>query len=88
MKPSVKAFFDEATNTVSYVVAEAETRACAIIDSVLDYDCETAPNHDPISFARHLLGTCCFRARNSAFLAGSPSAPIVTAVERRNIERI
>ncbi|KIC08228.1 beta-lactamase [Leisingera sp. ANG-M1] len=38
MTPAVKAFFDEATNTVSYVVREPEGSACAIIDSVLDYD--------------------------------------------------
>lgn len=37
-KPDVKAFFDEPTNTVSYVVADSDTKACAIIDSVLDYD--------------------------------------------------
>lgn len=36
--PDVKAFFDEATHTVSYVVSDPETRHCAIIDSVLDYD--------------------------------------------------
>lgn len=34
----VKAFFDEATFTVSYVVADLETKDCVIIDSVLDYD--------------------------------------------------
>lgn len=38
MSPSVKAFFDPATNTVSYVVREPEGSACAIIDPVLDYD--------------------------------------------------
>ncbi len=38
MTPSVKAFFDDATNTVSYVVREPQGRACAIVDSVLDYD--------------------------------------------------
>ena len=38
MTPNVTAFFDEATNTVSYVVREVEGRAAAIIDSVLDYD--------------------------------------------------
>ena len=38
MKPEVTAFFDEATNTVSYVVADPGGRRCAIIDSVLDYD--------------------------------------------------
>lgn len=38
MTPDVKAFFDDATNTVSYVVREPQGRSCAIIDSVLDYD--------------------------------------------------
>lgn len=35
---NVKAFFDTATFTVTYVVSDPETRKCAIIDSVLDYD--------------------------------------------------
>jgi glyoxylase-like metal-dependent hydrolase (beta-lactamase superfamily II) len=38
MKPQVHAFFDEPTNTVSYVVADPATKTCAVIDSVLDYD--------------------------------------------------
>tara|TARA_R110000782_G_scaffold29887_6_gene74197 strand:+ start:540 stop:1403 length:864 start_codon:yes stop_codon:yes gene_type:complete len=38
MKPQVHAFFDEPTNTVSYAVVDEATRACAIVDSVLDYD--------------------------------------------------
>lgn len=38
MTPSVTAFFDDATNTVSYVVQEQKGATCAIIDSVLDYD--------------------------------------------------
>jgi len=37
-KPDVISFFDEPTNTVTYVVADPETKACAIIDSVLDYN--------------------------------------------------
>ncbi len=37
-KPDVTAFFDEPTNTVSYVVTDPETKKAAIIDSVLDYD--------------------------------------------------
>ncbi len=37
-RPAVTAFFDEATNTVSYVVADLATRRCAVVDSVLDYD--------------------------------------------------
>ncbi len=38
MTPEVKAFFDDATNTVSYVVKDPNSAACAIIDSVLDFD--------------------------------------------------
>ncbi len=38
MSPSVKAFFDEATNTISYVVSDPDGKSCAIIDSVLDFD--------------------------------------------------
>ena len=37
-QPNVKAFFDAATNTVSYVVWDQAARECAIIDPVLDYD--------------------------------------------------
>jgi glyoxylase-like metal-dependent hydrolase (beta-lactamase superfamily II) len=36
--PTVQAFFDPATWTISYVVYEKDGGACAIIDSVLDYD--------------------------------------------------
>jgi glyoxylase-like metal-dependent hydrolase (beta-lactamase superfamily II) len=38
MKPDVKGFFDEATNTISYVVAGRDNAVCAIVDPVLDYD--------------------------------------------------
>ncbi|MGF1500343.1 MAG: MBL fold metallo-hydrolase [Paracoccaceae bacterium] len=38
MSPDVTAFFDEATNTVSYVVRDPESRAAAVVDSVLDFD--------------------------------------------------
>jgi glyoxylase-like metal-dependent hydrolase (beta-lactamase superfamily II) len=37
-RPQVRAFFDEATFTVTYVVRDPAANACAIIDSVLDYD--------------------------------------------------
>src|SRR3546814_1390359 len=37
-RPVVRAFFDEPSFTVSYVVHDPETRAAAIIDSVLDFD--------------------------------------------------
>lgn len=38
LRPRVRAFFDEATFTASYVVHDPATRRAAIIDSVLDYD--------------------------------------------------
>lgn len=37
-EPLIRAFFDEPTNTVSYIVADPETRQAAFIDPVLDYD--------------------------------------------------
>lgn len=36
--PQVKAFFDASTNTISYVVRDPDSTACAVIDSVLDID--------------------------------------------------
>jgi glyoxylase-like metal-dependent hydrolase (beta-lactamase superfamily II) len=38
VEPMVKAFFDPASNTISYVVQDPETRACAVIDPVMDID--------------------------------------------------
>ena len=38
MTPIVTGFFDDATNTISYVVQDPGGRAAAIIDSVLDFD--------------------------------------------------
>jgi glyoxylase-like metal-dependent hydrolase (beta-lactamase superfamily II) len=37
-QPVIRAFFDEPTNTVSYIVADPATRKAAVIDPVLDYD--------------------------------------------------
>lgn len=38
VKPEVKGFFDPATNTISYVVKDPGSDACAIVDSVMDID--------------------------------------------------
>ncbi len=38
VKPQVQAFFDPATNTISYVVKDPASTACAVIDSVMDID--------------------------------------------------
>lgn len=37
-RPIIHAFFDEPTNTFSYLVGDPETREAAVIDPVLDYD--------------------------------------------------
>ncbi len=38
VKPEVIPFFDEPTNTLSYVVKDPASRACAVVDSVMDLD--------------------------------------------------
>jgi glyoxylase-like metal-dependent hydrolase (beta-lactamase superfamily II) len=37
-QPFIKAFFDEPTNTISYLVGHPATRIAAVIDPVLDFD--------------------------------------------------
>lgn len=37
-QPIIEAFFDEPTNTVSYLLADPESREAAVIDPVLDFD--------------------------------------------------
>jgi len=39
--PAIRAFFDEPTNTISYLVHDPATRRAAVIDPVLDYDHRT-----------------------------------------------
>jgi len=36
--PEVNPYYDEDTNTVSYLVVDPETKACAVVDSVLNFD--------------------------------------------------
>ena len=38
IKPDVQAFFDKATNTISYIVKDPTSNSCAIVDSVMDID--------------------------------------------------
>lgn len=40
-QPVVTGFFHSATNSLSYVVADPETKQCAVIDAVLDFDLPT-----------------------------------------------
>ena len=45
-RPQVDAFFDEATFTVSYVVRDPASQACALMDSVLDFDAASGRTGD------------------------------------------
>lgn len=47
MHPTVQAFFDGATNTVTYLVSDPVTGAAAVIDPVLDYDPATGETATP-----------------------------------------
>ena len=38
VKPEVTSFFDAATNTISHVVKDPGSDACAVVDSVMDID--------------------------------------------------
>lgn len=40
-KPEIQAFFDEPTNTVSYLVFDPATRRAAVVDPILDFDHRT-----------------------------------------------
>lgn len=57
MTTHVASFFDTSTNTVSYIIHAGAGSACAIIDSVLDFDPKSASTHTEsadklISFVR------------------------------------
>ena len=41
-RPEVTGFFDPRTSSIQYVVADPETKKCAIVDPVLDYDEKSA----------------------------------------------
>lgn len=38
VRPEVEGFFDQETNTISYVVKDPDSMSCAVIDSVMDID--------------------------------------------------
>lgn len=52
-KPDVQGFFDEPTNTISYVVRDPGSNACAVVDSVLDFD--FASGRTSTAFADHII---------------------------------
>ncbi len=38
LHPEVTGFFDEASNTITYVVKDPKSKSCAVVDSVMDID--------------------------------------------------
>lgn len=57
MNAHIEPFFDPATFTYSYVVSDPQTRQCAVIDSVLDYD--PASGHTSHATAQRLVDYVC-----------------------------
>lgn len=45
MRPEIKAFYDPATSTISYVLRDPTTLSCAIVDPVLDYQASSGSIH-------------------------------------------
>ena len=54
MKPEVTSFFDNATNTITYVVRDPAGMSCAIVDSVLDFD--YAAGQTDVRSANEIIG--------------------------------
>ena len=52
-EPLIEAFFDEPTNTISYLVVDPATRTAAVIDPVLDFD--LASGEVDVASARRIL---------------------------------
>jgi glyoxylase-like metal-dependent hydrolase (beta-lactamase superfamily II) len=45
MRPEVHSYFDETTNAACYIVKDPGSNACAIIDSILDFDLAAGRTH-------------------------------------------
>ncbi len=60
MSPTIQAFFDRATNTISYLVSDPASGVAAVIDPVLDYDpasaCTSTASADDILAAAAAQG--------------------------------
>ena len=63
-QPIIHAFFDEPTNTVSYLVADPETKQAAVIDPVLDYD------HKSGKASARSAGAILAKAKENGFTIG------------------
>src|SRR5690606_38945665 len=98
----IQSFFDEATNTVSYLVSDQSTRQAAIIDPLLDYDHRrgnaSTPSADRMLAAAHarelqiawILETHAHADHLSAapYLTTRTGAPVAIGEHIRDVQRI
>lgn len=101
-KPQIRAFFDEPTNTVSYLVWDGETKDGAVIDPVLDYDfrtgeCSTSSADEILAEARKLgvkIGQVLETHAHADHLSGAPyiklktGATVAIGEHIRDVQRI
>lgn len=101
-QPFIKAFFDEPTNTISYLVADPVTRVAAVLDPVLDFDlasgvADTHSAQSILAFAREhdwriamVLETHAHADHLSAapFIKAHTGAWIGIGVHIRDVQRI
>ena len=83
-KPIIRAFFDEPTHTVSYLVADPATGKAAVIDPVLDYDppsgeVDTRSVDAMLTSARGRGSRSCGRWRRTPMPTTSRASPYVKA---------
>ena len=102
IQPFIEAFFDEPTNTISYLVGDPATRIAAVIDPVLDFDlasgvADTCSAERILAFAREqnwqiamILETHVHADHLSAapFFKAQTSAWIGIGVHIRDVQRI
>lgn len=73
----IEPFFDPATSTLLYLVADLDQRRCAVIDSALDFDQKsgrTATSSADVIVSRlHELGPIAWRSVDRSWREQSPA---------------
>lgn len=77
---SIKCFFDEITNTATYLIADNESKECAIIDSVLGFDMASGTTScaladDIIAYVKAQEWQCCWILETHAHADHLTAAP-------------
>ena len=82
--PQVESFFDPVTNTVSYVVIDPQSRRCALVDSVLDYDAASGHKPSCVKGIENLaLSAAYTRSQCSSSVVPMPTATPITRKSER-----